>query len=830
MARRKKKSGLSDAIGVLIIVLIGALMAIPKEFWIGLGLLVGTGAVVYFFGKAKKTSVRMEASTPEPAVEVVASRAAEPTPLMDAQIQVEQLRKVMDVPSPQPDSIPVGLTRRSTLPPTTPVAVGARGGESAASQTEFRVPPTPPSFKTGAWVPPGATVQVAGITIPGGMLYVGTSLRARSGSTDPCLIDPSLSVARSGDYTERQMNYWPSYSDISAAARRSYLNWLADGRKDPEADVGFVFLFFYGLERRAIIDANKDEAARADLTAIAAELRRLLAIYGEKSHSFRRYAAELLDWVSLVEHPSRLYTQPVPEFPRTFELPLYVRLALGQAAVDGAAVPAHLAIAWARLEPTIYLRTPATRCVAEFEKLFAEQYRAMFGDGMVLKRNRTKLKLVYRAASSGFSASEELRLTFKDTPDVTALTGPVNALKELVEAATQPLESYSRFVGRNVDGGASLEGLLLLPATLWPESVQRALADLRASMSKGAVALKFNELLATLGANSAFTKERTLALARALESVNLGFEPDVLQGAKVPKPEDVVAVFVLPTAEAASRKDSAYLAASLTLELASAVASADGQFGFEEAEHLRSTVSNWRHLTDGQVQRLLAHLCLLRQAPASLTALKKRLEPLSVETRETIAAFMAAVAQSDGDVSPAEMKMLEKVYKALGVEPKKVFSDVHAAASGAPAAEAVPAKADVTTGFKLDPARIAALQQDTEKVSAMLANIFKEAEEAIPPIVVPAAESEEDDATSSAGTEPGLLGLDEAHSALVRMMLSRMQWSREELLDVATDLDLMLDGALERINEAAFDAHDTPLFEGDDPVTVNADILEKVEP
>ena len=33
------------------------------------------------------------------------------------------------------------------------------------------------------------------------------------------------------------------------------------------------------------------------------------------------------------------------------------------------------------------------------------------------------------------------------------------------------------------------------------------------------------------------------------------------------------------------------------------------------------------------------------------------------------------------------------------------------------------------TGFKLDPAKIAALQQDTERVSALLANIFTEAEE-----------------------------------------------------------------------------------------------------
>ncbi|RCW69202.1 hypothetical protein [Pseudorhodoferax soli] len=79
MARKKKKAGSSDAIGVLIIVAIGALIAIPKEFWIGLGVLVGTGAIIYFFGKSKKTSMSVEASTPEPAVAVEAVASAPPS-------------------------------------------------------------------------------------------------------------------------------------------------------------------------------------------------------------------------------------------------------------------------------------------------------------------------------------------------------------------------------------------------------------------------------------------------------------------------------------------------------------------------------------------------------------------------------------------------------------------------------------------------------------------------------------------------------------------------------------------------------------------------------
>ena len=189
--------------------------------------------------------------------------------------------------------------------------------------------------------------------------------------------------------------------------------------------------------------------------------------------------------------------------------------------------------------------------------------------------------------------------------------------------------------------------------------------------------------------------------------------------------------------------------------------------------------------------------------------------------KEKLAAFMASMAQSDGFVSPDEVKFLEKVYKALGVEPKRVFSDVHAlGAGGAPISVA---QAE-TQGFRLDAARIASLQEDTARVSALLSSIFVEEPAALATQTPdPEPDSEQDDDAF------GPLGLDVEHSALLRLLLSRPEWTRSELEDAATDLDLMLDGALEQINEAAFDAFDEPLCEGDDPLTVNTELLEKIE-
>lgn len=720
-------------------------------------------------------------------------------------------------------SLPItSAAPRRFVDESTPVPVVTK----APSQSEnFAIPPAPAQANVGPgrWIPPGDNVLIAGCLINGGMIYVGKDLKAYSGSPDPCLINPALPIASQANASERGFGYWPSYSEIAPIARRAYLIWLAGGRCDPEADIGYVFLFFYGLERRALIDGQKDEQAQRDRSAIAQELRRLLLIYGEKSFSFKRYASELLNWLEVSHYSKKLYDEPIPSFPTTFELPLYVRLALGLAAVDREPVPGHLALAWARLDPTSYLRTPATRCTEQFDKLFLQRYAETFNPGIVLPRNKTKLKLVYQPASAGLRGINEIKLTFGDTPDVTVLTAPQKQLKKVVDEVTEQLDQYSRYLGRNPEAPNALEGLLLLSPTIWPKVAADALKGLQERVAANITVVKMQELLDMFQAKAALNKERAVALAKMLDAVRIGIEPDILGGAKTPKGENYVVLYAAPELDGSLARTAAYQVATLTLQLASAVAGADGEFGEEEMEHLRGQVQDWSHLTPGESARLLAHLRLLAAEPVPLASLKKRLESLDAKSKETIATFMTTVAQADGTVTPAEVKMLEKVYKTLGLDTKKVFADVHAVAAGARPQPSISTSSGVK-GFQLDATKISALQKDSERVSALLADIFKEESPPSSLVAAPVLEPQE-----AAASTTGLLGLDEAHSAFARMLLSRPQWARDELLDVSSDLDLMLDGALEHINEVSFDTHDIPFTEGDDPIDVNPEILEKIE-
>ena len=682
------------------------------------------------------------------------------------------------------------------------------------------LPAAPAGFGDGRWVSPGESIEVAGVNLPGGMLYVGGRLKALNGGTEPCLISGQHTVARVGNYRARQMGYWPSYAEASPEERRAYLNWLSEGRSNPDCDIGYVFLFFYGLERRVILDSRDDPAARNDWPAIIVELRRLLAIYGEKSGSFNRYAGELLSWIELDGKSSRLYKQPVPDFPRTHDLPPYLRLALGQAAVDRAPLPAHLALAWIRLSPECYLRTAATRCPNEFERLFAQRYYEVLGPGLVLPKNRTKLKFVYQAASAGLRGAN-VSMTFGDVPDVTALTAPIRKLMEIANQCTDELGSYSRLVGKDPEAAGALEGLLLLPATLWPAATQAKLRALTAQMREGRLSLPLKELLAVLGgANQAVNRDRVRGLARALEGAEIGMEPHVLGGAKAPGEQDTVVLFAQPLMDSDVGSRAEYQTAALTLQLASAVAQADGDFHDREVAHLRAEIEGWAHLTLAERRRLHAHLQWLTTSPMNLAALKKKLEPLPTAAREMLAVFMATLTQADGFVSPDEVKFLEKVYKALGVEPKRVFSDIHTAGSGGTPVSPVQAGKQ---GFHLDAERIAALQEDTVRVSALLSKIFAEEADSTHASAAPAPEPELEDEANAP------LGLDEDHSVLLRLLLSRPEWTRAELEDAAADLDLMLDGAMEQINEAAFEAFDEPLFEGEDPISVNTKLFEKIE-
>jgi uncharacterized tellurite resistance protein B-like protein len=724
------------------------------------------------------------------------------------------------------------------------------------------------------WVPPGGSILVDGRRIDGGMVFVGSQALSLDGRmVDPCLIDPSLKVSwGSPDHAGASMDYWPSYSLIDPRARAAYLSWLAAGREHPSACIGYVFLFFYGLERRLVHDLV-DDLPGEEATALVGEVHRLLEIYGD-NYSFGGYAERLLEFVEL----SRLALAPidVPKWDsgsRDWRVPPVIRVALGRFVAAGQPIPPEWALAYLRFHPESYLRTPAQRCSGEFDTLFQVRYRQRFGDGMKVRPPATKLSAAYDSASAGIGRSVNAHLG--QIPDVTSVSGPIDKLKDLASAVTDELDAYSRFMGRRPGEAGTPAAIALLPDELVTSHgggvIDSLTAWTDAQLGDGAsVSIEFSELLARWAPQGAerFAKRDAVALASMLDKLNVGIEPDVRFGAPTPKVASTAVLFRRP-AGSTSSPSSAYTAAMSLVHLTAVVAAADGSISAAEQEHLAQHTEHVLGLDAGERARLEAHLMLLAATKVGMTGAKRKIEGMAPVQRRAVGRFLVDVAAADGVVSPAEISTLTKVFAQLQLDEADLFSQVHAletsdqgpvtVSSADPAHRwAVPAPVSSAEGSAvvLDPAKVQARLAETASVAALLTDIFRT--EDVPPVPAPASASPVGGAwaaptlmaPSGAGaptppSPPGSLaprispatseqatvvhGLDAVHAALGRRLAERGEWQRADAEDLADELGIaFLDAAVERINDAAFDLCGEPLVEGDDPLELNLFAVEEM--
>ncbi|WP_336436020.1 TerB N-terminal domain-containing protein [Stutzerimonas stutzeri] len=284
--KRSSKSGVSGAI-VLCALVIGGLASVPKGVWVFLGgaLIVGIGG--WLVRKAfSKPSVMSSATTMRPPQGGTRSSSSDLGMSTGLTFSLDEVSPLSEPSAPAQVS-------------ASPRQVSAKRDDSgfftvtleATERPSHRIPSAPANLNSAnvRWLSAGETIEVAGENIPIGLIYVGEDKNRRNGPSEPSLINPKLKVARGiVDISERLTSYWPSYDSISPEARRAYLQWLSSGRKAPHANIGYVFLFFYGLERRVFVDAKTDQAAAADIPIIIAEVERLLSIYGKNNVTVRR--------------------------------------------------------------------------------------------------------------------------------------------------------------------------------------------------------------------------------------------------------------------------------------------------------------------------------------------------------------------------------------------------------------------------------------------------------------------------------------------------------------------------------------------------------------
>jgi hypothetical protein len=240
--------------------------------------------------------------------------------------------------------------------------------------------------------------------------------------------------------------------------------------------------------------------------------------------------------------------------------------------------------------------------------------------------------------------------------------------------------------------------------------------------------------------------------------------------------------------------------------------------------------------------RLNAYASIAAPAPARVPRLIKAAAKLPQGYRNAAARAAVVAVSSKPRLSVQVVRHLEKVQKALDLPIEGLHAALHRVraeyaetaispevvdeialdavrreveggdASGEPLAEAV----------KIDPVRLARARQETEAVSKALAEVFAVADDA-----------EEKRAAASKAKPPPASGpfdgLDADHGALLGAVLDVGTMSREDFDARAKDRKLLAVGAIERINDWAFDVFDGPVLEDGDEISVPAHLLDRLK-
>ena len=738
---------------------------------------------------------------------------------------MERLRRASD-PSLSAEPVPLGVSQVLDFDEEQAQSAGRRPKPRQMSAEE-------------CWVPSGGSAEVGGYDI-GGMVYVGAGLMDQSGrSVENCLINPALPVATRIVREAIGAAYSPSYSLLSPSDRLGYLRWLASGRSDPNVAPPFLRLYLFGLERRLMLD-EPSEKERAELIA---ELERLQGLYDEE-YGLDQDLRSLLDCVAALT-PERL--EPEPDRMIGYngrELPPWLAVGLGYRIAKGQMTDGRWLLCWWLAQPATRLRVAERRIFGEFATLFSLRYAQRYPKGLKVTVPNAASTVVYVAASGTFK--RPLSGESASYPDISRIRQPLRIAKRIADECWQALAPFSRFVGRKPAYRDTIEGHVLLPTDL---AIHRPNDDLRRlhqwadrQVDRPDDDVFVSDVLRVFEGSNAINvrKRRLVVLSNALALGGIGLAPDARFTGRLPNLGDRVALFRLPKKLSNPPEMSPhYLRTLYIMQLVVFVAKADGSVSEAKWQAMDTMIRRRPRLRAADKARLQSDLRWLAWQWQGTVSIKKRCQMLHPKELDEVRDLAVKVACADGVVDPAQVRAVQKLYRAMGRPQDDAFANLHRRSAKAPtrpvtvrkpsrphAGHFLPRRAGgrparVPRSVHLDDGRISRIVADTQKVSKVLSEVFLEEE----PETAPAGTGAADAPVEPAAFE----GLDPSHSALVERLLKRPRWSEPDFERLVQRCGLMAGGALEAVNEWSFEKFGEALLEDDADLTLNPDVLQALQ-
>ena len=686
---------------------------------------------------------------------------------------------------------------------------------------------------------PGSSLELDRGRIDDPLVYV---VAGGVGETsEPSLIGSNLIAAPPMGRCDEPLPYWPNYRSATPAQRSVYIHWLTSGRKQLPPEIGYAFMFFYGLERRALID-------RSDLQVVVDEvirLRKLNMKSQRPNRSFDSYTGSFL-WFLAAAFANKLEAatiKAIAQSTRTWSEE-NLSAALGWCVQTARGMPAWLAIEIAGQLPGSQRSVVIDRVGEQFRELFAKRYSENHAEGLAVKSSRRGRVYQYKAASAALGTVQ-----FSDGPNPLGLTSQFKPLSDLWNSCVEDLRRLSSVVKRDGQEQLTPAAWQALPEEIrsgtehpLTSEVCRLVQECTDEEGRTVIQVPHLAALLRLAQKERYTPTESAQIASVVEGVGYCLEPDARLTRRAYKRDEVLTAFLRMTD--LQTTTARYAAAACMLRFGMVVASADGQVHPDELTVLLQDLDQMFELNDHERRRLGALRTLITATGPDLASLSQMAKLLKPEQREAIGKLLLVLAAKDGEVTKEEVQAIRKCYKRLGFAQAEIglaLNALRAYQSGeepvtirpeaaAVAGEAIPRPAAEKV-LRLNRAAIAQIMADTREVAQMLAEAMNAGEQPgqapfgtpfVPPYATAAASGlappqswqsqavlVQPDSAAGATAKPTLPA---RYASFYHLLVSKQEWDLSEVDGLARQQGLMLSGAIDALNEWAAEEYGGQLF------------------
>jgi len=590
------------------------------------------------------------------------------------------------------------------------------------------------------WVGNGESIQIQEFTIHNPLTYWSNNKHP-----DASCISTSLKVEKPKNGSLSSLPYWPQYHVITPIQRWKYLSWLSQGRNTDLDEIGYAFIFFYGLERRAIIE-------RKDIGLILDEVNRLLSRY-PSSNSFNSYLNQFKAYL-IGSQLNELNDEEIRRFfPSLDNLDeRSTKILISWFYSNNRSLQWKICYSLSKNSPEFQRTNIAKKTPDLLTLLFRKKFQQSFPEGISRICEFEQFVLNYRPASpsllekvgytSGSNFIEPLSLSI---PNLNSQ--PFQTLKKIWNNCIDELKPVVNKLNKT-EGSITRDVFCLLPNTLkedipHPDLIawQNFLATKQ--LVDGSVLLPVSDIAHLIGIEkrNVLTTSQSNTITSLVKDLGGIITPDQTISGTPYKWDDTVAIIPIRDNEWTITEN--FQSAALVFGIAYGIAASDEDVSEIEENYLNKFVSENFSLNVFEIKCLNALQRVLETQPPVLSKIGKRLSKhLDPEKKIALANFLGDIVLLDSKFVKGEQKAIKSVFKALEIEPAisdelfKKFLAKHIPdepitvqkAGRVRKGETIPARVPKPE-FTIDREKLKQTMEDTRAVQNILSAVFQQEQE-----------------------------------------------------------------------------------------------------